>query len=143
MKRLTKLAVLSAALAAALGVGSFAGAKPANRVPQVDIGQPQIAPEAEAVESFSILGRPHSWTAVDDNTVIVWATAHRPYLIELAFPSHDLPFAHVIGLTSFGSRVYAKFDSVKVGGFRYPIDGIYELSREEARNWKANAREAT
>lgn len=143
MKRWTGLAALTVGLAATLGAGSMAIAKPAKEaVPQVDIGRLQIAPEAEAVESFSMLGGPHSWTAVDKDTVIVWATAFRPYLIELAFPAHDLPFAHVIGVTSFGSRVYAKFDSVKIGGFRYPIDAIYEISRDEARNWKANARES-
>ena len=25
-------------------------------------------------------------------------------------------------------------DQVKVGGFRYPIDSIYKMTREEARN---------
>jgi hypothetical protein len=40
----------------------------------------------------------------------------------------------VIGITQFGSRVYAKFDAVKVGGFRYPIENIYKMTREEARN---------
>jgi hypothetical protein len=139
MKGFTKLAAISAAMAATVGLGAGAVAKPAGNVPQVDIGQLQIAPEAERVESFSILGRPHSWTAVDEDTVIVWATPRRPYLIELAFPSHDLAFAEVIGVTSFGSRVYAKFDSVKVGGFRYPIDSIYELTRDEARHWRQNA----
>ncbi|HLF12809.1 MAG TPA: DUF6491 family protein, partial [Gammaproteobacteria bacterium] len=84
----------------------------------------------------SMLARPYSWSAVDEDTVIVWATPFRPYLVELAFPSHDLRFADVIGLTSVGSRVYAKFDSVKVRGFRYPIDSIYKLTREEARNLK-------
>ena len=60
-----------------------------------------------------------------------------PYLVELAFKSHDLKFAQVIGITQFGSRVYAKFDAVKVGGFRYPIDSIYKMTREEARNLAA------
>jgi hypothetical protein len=142
MKRFTKLAALSAALAAVLGAGSVASARPAKNVTQVDIGLAQIAPEAERVESFSMFGRPYSWTPVDRDTVIVWATAHRPYLLELAFPSHDLSFAHVIGVTSFGSRVYAKFDSVRVDGFRYPIDSIYELTREEARAWKRTADES-
>ena len=60
--------------------------------------------------------------------------------MELAFPSHDLRWAHAIGVTSVGSRVYAKFDAVKIGGFRYPIDSIYKLTREEARNWNAAPR---
>ena len=62
------------------------------------------------------------------------------YLVKLAFKSNDLRFAQVIGLTQFGSRVYAKFDAVKVGGFRYPIDSIYKMSREEARDLARSAR---
>jgi hypothetical protein len=88
----------------------------------------------EQVDSIPMLTRPHSWSAIDRDTVIVWATPFDPYLVELAFESHDLPFAQVIGITQVGSRIYAKFDAVKVGGFRYPIDSIYKMSREEARN---------
>lgn len=142
MKRFTKSAAATAAVAAMGGFGGAVAAAPAGNVPEVDIGRLQIAPEAEQVESFTMLTRPHSWTPVDEDTVIVWATAFRPYLIELAFPSHELRWADVIGVTSFGSRVYAKFDSVKVDGFRYPIDAIYELTREEARDWRRNARES-
>ena len=94
----------------------------------------RAAPAFEQVDSIPMLTRPHSWQVIDDDTVIVWATPFDPYLVELAFKSHDLKFAHVIGITQFGSRVYAKFDAVKVGGFRYPIDSIYKMTREEARN---------
>ena len=88
----------------------------------------------EQVDSIPMLMRPHSWQVIDDDTVIVWATPFDPYLVELAFKSHDLKFAHVIGITQFGSRIYAKFDAVKVDGFRYPIDSIYKMTREEARS---------
>jgi hypothetical protein len=135
MKRFGRLAAFAAATIVGLGTGSTVMARGDNRVPQIDIGRAQIAPEADPVDSFSMLSRPYSWTMVDDDTVIVWATAFKPYLLELAFPSPDLRWAHVIGVTSVGSRVYAKFDAVRVGGFRYPIDAIYELTREEARNW--------
>jgi hypothetical protein len=117
-------------LAMALGFGSAVVARPASEAVQAS----EIQPAYEQVDSFSMLARPHSWQAVDEDTVIVWATAFRPYLVELAFPSHELRFAHVIGVTSMGSRVYAKFDAVKVDGFRYPIDTIYKMTREEARN---------
>jgi hypothetical protein len=88
----------------------------------------------EQVDSIPMLTHPHSWHAIDDDTVVVWATPFDPYLVNLAFKSYDLKWAHAIGITQFGSRVYAKFDAVKVGGFRYPIDSIYKISREEARN---------
>ena len=94
-----------------------------------------LASSLERVDSIVMLGRsPHSWQAIDDDTVIIWATAFDPYLVDLSFRSPDLRFAHVIGVTQMGSRVYAKFDAVKVHGFRYPIDSIYKMTREEARS---------
>jgi hypothetical protein len=107
------------------------GATEQAREVEIEPGVDQL----ERVDSFTMLSRPHSWRAVDNDTVIVWATPFKPYLIELAHPSHDLRFAHVIGVTSVGSRVHAKFDSVHVRGLRYPISSIYKMTREEAKNW--------
>ena len=124
---IAKLATLS--VAAGLTVGSSTSfARSADT--QSDAAQPAF----EQVDSIPMLTRPHSWQVIDDDTVIVWATPFDPYLVELAFKSHDLKFAQVIGITQFGSRVYARFDAVKVSGFRYPIDSIYKMTREEARN---------
>ena len=91
------------------------------------------APAFEQVDSITMLRGPHSWQVIDEDTVVVWATPFDPYLVELAHKSPDLRWAQVIGITQFGSRVYAKFDAVKVGGFRYPIDSIYKMTRGEAR----------
>jgi hypothetical protein len=110
-----------AALALGLGVGAAADAEETGAI-------------YEQVDSIPMLTRPHSWQVIDSDTVVVWATPFDPYLVELAFESHDLKFAQVIGITQFGSRIYAKFDAVKVGGFRYPIDSIYKMTREEARS---------
>ena len=118
-----------AGIVAGLTIGSSVGFARVADV-QDDTGQRAF----EQVDSIPMLSRPHSWQVIDDDTVIVWATAFDPYLVELAFKSHDLKFAQVIGITQFGSRVYARFDAVKVGGFRYPIDSIYKMTREEARN---------
>lgn len=90
----------------------------------------------EAVDSFVAFNGPYSFTALDDRTLIVWATPFKPYLVELRFPARDLKWAQAVGVTQFGSRVHAGFDSVQVRGFRYPIDGIYKLSREQARELK-------
>jgi hypothetical protein len=125
-----KLAALGVAAGLTVGSGTSFAAAAANGSPQAE----NATPAFEQVDSIPMLRRPHSWTVIDDDTVIVWATPFDPYLVELAFRSYDLKFAHVIGLTQFGSRVYAKFDAVKVGGFRYPIDSIYKMTREEARN---------
>jgi hypothetical protein len=126
-----KLAALS--LAATLTAGSAASFATAAK--QVD-----VRPGFEKVDSILMMTRPHSWQRIDDDTVIVWATPFDPYLVELKFAAHDLRWAHAIGITQVGSRVYAKFDAVKVGGFRYPIDSIYKLTREEARNYVRDAR---
>lgn len=123
-------AVAGLALGLGLGLASVVGARPANDTAQTE----QVEPAFEEVDSFSILTRLHSWHAIDEDTVIVWATPFQPYLVELAFPSYDLRHTEVIGITSVGSRVYARFDSLRVAGFRYPIDSIYKMTREEARN---------
>ena len=116
------------ALAASLTAGSTASF--AASAPQTEDARLGL----EEVDSIPMLTRPHSWQVVNDDTVVVWATPFDPYLVELAFKSHDLKFAHVIGITQVGSRIYAKFDAVKVDGFRYPIHSIYKMTREEARN---------
>lgn len=121
-------------LAASLTAGSTASF--AATETQIDASRPVY----EEVDSIPMLTRPHSWQVVDDETVVVWATPFDPYLVKLRFKSYDLKFAQVIGITQFGSRVYAKFDAVKVGGFRYPIDSIYKMSREEARELVRGAR---
>ena len=125
-----KLATLGVAACLTLGAGASFARTAGAADPQTNAVQPAF----EQVDSIPMLTRPHSWQVIDDDTVIVWATAFDPYLVELAIKSHDLKFAHVIGITQFGSRVYARFDAVKVGGFRYPIDSIYKMTREEARN---------
>ena len=125
-----KLAALGIAAGLMVTSGTSFAAAGANGSPQAG----SAAPAFEQVDSIPMLRQPHSWQVIDDDSVIVWATPWDPYLVELSFRAYDLKFAHVIGLTQFGCRVYAKFDSVKVGGFRYPIDSIYKMSREEARN---------
>jgi len=115
----------------AVGLSLAAGGASARSADETEAAQ---LPAFEQVDSFSVLTPLHSWQALDDRNVIVWATPFRPYLVELAFPSPDLKFSQVIGVTSVGSRVYSRFDSVHVAGFRYPIENIYKLTREEARN---------
>ena len=89
-------------------------------------------PVYEPVESFNMYPRLDSWRAVDEDTLIVWATPSRPYLIELTRKSPDIRFAETIGVTSTVGRV-TKFDSVLVRDGDYPIKAIYKLSREQAR----------
>jgi hypothetical protein len=134
MNRSIVRSLAAVSLAASLTASSASSA--AATVTEID---PE-APVFEQVDSIPMLTRPHSWQVIDEDTVVVWATPFDPYLVELAHKSPELRWAHVIGITQFGSRVYAKFDAVKVGGFRYPIDSIYKMTRQEARDLVRSAR---
>jgi hypothetical protein len=94
----------------------------------------------EQVKSFTAVRGPYSWTALDDDTLIIWANAFNPYLVKLKYPSQDLRFAQAIGITQFGSRIHANSDAIHVRGFRYPIGGIYKLTRDEAKQLSRNER---
>lgn len=131
-----KLVGLAAAVgltAGTLGLSSIASARATNEA-AANNEAAETVPAYEEIDSFTMLTRPWSWHRIDNDTLIVWTSPFQPYLVELSFPSQDLNFVEHIGVTSVGARVYAKFDSVQVRGFRYPIDAIYKLSREEARN---------
>jgi hypothetical protein len=139
-----RAAKLAAAVGLALGLGfgaaSLSLARPATEPAADAVEQAGDATAGyEPVDSFWMYSHFESWTPVDDHHVIVWPTPFQPYLIELAYPSRDLKFANAIGVTSMGNRVYAKFDAVKVRGFRYPIDNIYKLTREEAKSLTAKS----
>lgn len=94
-----------------------------------------LAPAAYGtpVDSVPALTRLDNWRAIDRDTLIVWATPRRPYLIELRRPSPDLVFAQTIGLGSSAFRVRAGLDSVIVRGIDYPIEAIFALDADDAR----------
>lgn len=104
----------------------------ANAAPEVQ--QQNAAPAYERVDSIVALRPLHSWKAIDNDTLIVWATPFKPYLVELKWPSPDLRFAQTIGVTEYAGRVHSRFDSVYVRGFKYQIGEIYKLTREEAKS---------
>jgi hypothetical protein len=95
----------------------------------------------EQVKSITAFRGIYSWTAIDDDTLILWANAFDPYLVKLKSPSHDLRFARAIGVTQFGSQIHADSDSIQVSGFRYPIGGLFKLSREEAKRLSQKVRD--
>jgi hypothetical protein len=76
---------------------------------------------------------------VDDDSIIVWATPFRPFLVDLSRKSHDLRFTNTIALTSSAGQIYEKFDSVIVDGIRYPIKRIYKLDRASAKSMRKNS----
>lgn len=123
MKRM----LLAGLLAVALSPASWAATE------STDASQ---MPAYEQVSDFHFYGRLDSWRPVDRDTLILWATPFRPYLVELSRGSPDLRYAEVIGVTSTVGKVNAKFDSVLVAGTDYPIKAIYKLSRDQARNMR-------
>lgn len=108
---------------------------PASWAVTQDTDASQI-PAYEQISDFHFYGRLDSWRPVDRDTLIVWATPFKPYLVELSRGSPDLRYAEVIGVTSTVGKVYAKFDSVLVGGVDYPIKAIYKLTRSQARSMR-------
>lgn len=125
----------------AAGASGVASARAAANEP-ADSASDQTA-AYEQVDSFTMFGHPYSWSPVDDRTVVLWPTPFEAYLVRITYPSHDMRFVQGIGVTHFSSRVYAKFDALQIRGFRYPIDSIYKLTREEARNLTSRKPEAT
>ena len=136
-------ATVLAAVAASAALAAGAHAAPAAEAAvdaeiELDAGDVRLT-SLVPVESIPSFGRLHSWSVVDDDSLIIWATPFRPYLVELFRPSPELKFAVSIGVTSFGSRIHARFDSVEVDGFSYPIRRIYEMSRDEAKALQARS----
>jgi uncharacterized protein DUF6491 len=136
--------LISVAAAALLALGSAGAASIANaRAAANDNNASDQTPAYEQVDSFVMWGHPYSWSPVDDRTVVLWPTAFEAYLVRIAYPTHDMRFVQHIGVTQSTARVYAKFDALQIRGFRYPIESIYKLTREEARNLTSRKPEAT
>jgi hypothetical protein len=87
----------------------------------------------EHVSRISSLAAPYSWSRLDDDTILLWTSPSKPYLVDLSRKAYELRFANTIAVTSSAGSIYEKFDSVIVDGIRYPIAGIYKLDRETAK----------
>jgi hypothetical protein len=127
--RTSILTVLTGIALLGLGSAGFA-ANDTTHATQV----PQMGGNAlEQVDSFTARTGIDGWRALDGDTLIVWATPTRPYLLELDRNSTDLPFVENIGITMFNGVVRANIDEVRVRGVSYPIKKIYKLNEEQAQ----------
>ena len=75
------------------------------------------------VKNFRFLGHIYSWTPLGSSAVAVWTRTNEAWLLDLAGPCDGLEYTPVIGLTSTGSTVSARFDKVLVkntGGINFP-----------------------
>ena len=127
----------------ALGSVGATGVANARAAANDNDGVSDQTPAYEQVDSFVMWNHPYSWSPVDDRTVVLWPTPFEAYLVRITYPSHDMRFVQHIGVTQSTARVYAKFDALQIRGFRYPIDSIYKLTREEARNLTSRKPQAT
>lgn len=93
-----------------------------------------ITGDMRPVDRVQIFNRLDGWEPLDRDSLIIWATPFKPYLVELSRPSFDLRYVETIGVTSMAGSVYTKFDNVVVHGIRYPIRAIYEIDRTTARH---------
>jgi hypothetical protein len=85
-------------------------------------GSPRKDPEAvraryasyagEPLDRITWLGRFDSWESLGDNQLLIFTTPNTAYLLTVTPPCTDLPFVQNIGLTSTGSTVTARLDSV-------------------------------
>jgi Family of unknown function (DUF6491) len=95
------------------------------------------------IENFTWLGHFDSWQPIGTNEVVVWTTPNQAYLIKVAPPCDNLEFANRIGLTSTANTVASRFDFVKVGRWRCPIQEMRPLDYLRMRQDMRKEVEAT
>jgi hypothetical protein len=98
------------------------------------------------VDQFTWLGRFDGWEPISRHELVVWTNINDAYLITVQSPCDDLMFANHVGLTTTANTVYARFDSVKVHGWRCPIQEIrpvdYKRLRHDLREQSQQAKAA-
>lgn len=90
----------------------------------------------EPVASFH-LRLMREWVSLGGAHVAVYTGVNQAWLLELDQPCQGLDFAQAIQLTSTGSRVYGKFDTVR---FDHQICRIREIRPVDVRAMKAERR---
>jgi hypothetical protein len=92
------------------------------------------------VKSFRLYGPLTKWEPLDKDSLIVWTTPSKAYLLDLRNGSSSLRNAQKIGITSTLNRVAAGQDKVVFDGFRYPIETIQSLDQADAKALVSEAR---
>jgi len=97
----------------------------------------------EPVDSFSFLGRFHSWHLLGKNELVVWTAMNKAYLLTVDGFCPELSSATTIGLTSTGGRVSRGFDSVTLPqDQRCTITQIQPIDVKSLKQAESEAREA-
>ncbi len=90
----------------------------------------------EPVSSFH-LRLMREWVSLGRTHLAVYTSVNEAWLLEIEQPCHGLDFARAVQLTSTGSRVYSRFDTVR---FDEQICRIREIRKVDARAMKAERR---
>jgi hypothetical protein len=90
----------------------------------------------EPVSSFH-LRLMREWVSLGRTHLAVYTSVNEAWLLEIEQPCHGLDFARAVQLTSTGSRVYSKFDTVR---FDQQICRIRDIRKVDVRAMKAERR---
>lgn len=128
MKRIASLLLTCVALAAC------ASTTPRERE-EVALAR-YSAHAGEPVSSFH-LRLMREWVSLGSTHLAVYTSVNEAWLLEVEQPCHGLDFTRAVQLTSTGSRVYSRFDSVR---FEHQICRIREIRKVDVRAMKAERR---
>lgn len=121
-------------LAAALTAGCAAGLQ------REDGGKLNYLDYAgEPVERFTAT-RISGWTPVSRNQLVVWVGVNDAFLLKVWDGCEDLMFANVVGVTQQNMSV-TRFDKVRVGRDRCPIDEIRPIDVRHLKADRASMRQ--
>lgn len=90
----------------------------------------------EPVSSFHLRSM-REWVSLGRTHLAVYTSVNEAWLLEIEQPCHGLDFARAVQLTSTGSRVYSRFDTVR---FEEQICRIREIRKVDVRAMKAERR---
>ncbi len=91
----------------------------------------------EPISSVSSLGRYDSWRALGRDNLVVWTGINEAYLLSIAGPCNDLPFATRVAIKSRGPTL-SRGDSVIIGRGQRCL--ITEIRPIDYRKMKQDAR---
>jgi hypothetical protein len=123
MKKVLSVVVLAVAMSAGLGACSSAPrATPAERLAFYE------AHAGDPVRNFRLFGRMNGWTPLGNSAMVVWTRPNEAWLLNFTGPCQDLQFATTVTISSFGSTVTSRFDTVMPVG-----PGVSQVARIPCR----------
>jgi hypothetical protein len=142
MRRADPRLVASSWLAVMVLAGCSSGGIP-KREDEAQVRARFAAYAGEPIDRMTWMGQYYSWEPVGENQLVVFTTPSDAYLLKVSGPCTDLKFVTSIGLTSTGSTVYSRLDSVKVRHWRCPIAEIRKVDYKRMRaDMRAEAEKA-